>query len=1608
MFHIVLSIASRFLYLGNMLQGFTRGILALRNLHAISSHLVPTLPPPPPVQLLDAPPVSLELSDEFRMPYPSTEIIVVEPQPLIMPSSIPSYQSSLVIVTPNSLPDLVPLFLMLAIISGFVCFLPEFAHISTTISKTISAFANASSNFLKSFQSKPTSNPVPAGTPSQRISFQSLLFFVPVLLAWTGPPAVPAFVTLVWIMSKFLSPKEKRSEVFNNILQCRGLLIEQDARTPHTLITTYEQISRGTVVHNNLAWRMNQPDKRHNGQAQVMTDVDIDYSNLEVQLENRERSLQQTLAHNAKLEAEEYQLTVQHMYAEFVDSQNSLRRRLEASRTREEKLQADLLAAEQERESLKALIVTLEASEKERREEAEKTTVKLRVGYVGALEGARRAREKLACQKKLVAEKDCIIQSTTEDLRVALARFKDAEDEIARLSTELQREHDRRVRETKELLDEQVRIQDRHKAETHRIGMQAEDAQEQLSALYDVLSRLRAGRRSRGGIRSRRPRSDRTQPYDTGQPPLPPEQTLDTGILPVGLVSKPSSPPFSVNLPRHLPRRDRRDSSTFQTPDLCRISACFGEVSDAARAQRAAMEDFLERMRQLELDRAQEIKSSEQDKNHLQEELAVTREQLRLTQEDLINTRRDLDREKEARRDLETCAKDVAHELDTCQAKLQEVRDARRAGVIKFVEAVELLRLRNADVDSLKVKAEATQFRCSQVTFLSAALRERITDLEAKVKTLKHAQSCPETTPASTNSRLICPGDIDLEAITHRADIPTLDSIYMTIPSSLSFLLDSPLPPSSSQSSDTSLYRYHREASPHISLDTHDADHQNDLPNYLDLSSTRYLPPPSPSEDLSSPPSLRPSAFSSVGNSAGSVDWPPIESALLPADENAQLGDGTSVQTEENADNSILAHQKVIQSSIHQDSTEIILACARPKSPAISILSSTSPDHSLAQVSDKRKLLQRPSVSGDYLDGQLSLLLDNSHGVLDNSEAKGKPSEGLCINLCPLLDNACDAPPNLHRPSLSSTSQGDRSGAPNISTSLFPRRSPIRFPPFGLPPFQLRPFQLPSFQLPPRSIELARLIGQIAPASRVLSEPEDVPMESQLDQAIPVTGYDDGDVSVHSISLDPSSCRFSTGVQHGQVLTLAHREARSSPQSDHDIEMAVDETQSTSMTMAHLRELSLALQSIDTNDVLPSPTSSDISVPSARSLDRPSERCTLPSPTSSDIRMPLARSLERFSERYTSMLDRREDCQLLRPIRTLGQADWRRQPRLSPIPNHLQACGGPTAMPYPESVLTSRQSENIPCALSGLTRPGSPPLRICISADLPNGPISMQSCREAAAPRSSDVFITKPNLPPLALSSPPNHFLPAAQSRLSRLPTPDRRDAPLADSYQSDPLDHPHPPLHFGGSCVTTMVSEDAKSQPVKRLTKSTSPPLPRLLPGLLEPITIRERTLDEEVSLRVSQGPRNGRAANHERIYSRPQDIPKLDYGLPEDFVPGSGRVTAQRPLAGSDFDDFAYIIPLDCPTSTPAASRKRVLEKHSLGTDAIALPTLGPSPGEIARLLSKRKPLEPLDNVPSPPQPVGPGLPKHKTSRRRKDRGSGHPATQHPPDPIFDFFGI
>jgi len=149
MFHIVLAIASRFLYFGNALQGFARGIFSLRNLGIISSHLIPALSPPPPISLLDAPVPFLVLPEEIIPPYSSGGIIAlerIERQPPSFASPIPSYQSSLMIVSSSQLPVLLPLFIiMLAIISGFVLLLPEIMDFFTNVvkSRNISKFAKS-------------------------------------------------------------------------------------------------------------------------------------------------------------------------------------------------------------------------------------------------------------------------------------------------------------------------------------------------------------------------------------------------------------------------------------------------------------------------------------------------------------------------------------------------------------------------------------------------------------------------------------------------------------------------------------------------------------------------------------------------------------------------------------------------------------------------------------------------------------------------------------------------------------------------------------------------------------------------------------------------------------------------------------------------------------------------------------------------------------------------------------------------------------------------------------------------------------------------------------------------------------------------------------------------------------------------------------------------------------------------------------------------------------------------------------------------------------------------------------------------------------------------
>ena len=97
-------------------------------------------------------------------------------------------------------------------------------------------------------------------------------------------------------------------------------------------------------------------------------------------------------------------------------------------------------------------------------------------------------------------------------------------------------------------------------------------------------------------------------------------------------------------------------------------------------------------------------------------------------------------------------------------------------------------------------------------------------------------------------------------------------------------------------------------------------------------------------------------------------------------------------------------------------------------------------------------------------------------------------------------------------------------------------------------------------------------------------------------------------------------------------------------------------------------------------------------------------------------------------------------------------------------------------------------------------------------------------------------------------------------------------------------LDPHTPPTSRSGilGIVQAMFCEDPKSQPAKWLSKSTSPSPHHILPGLLDPLADSDSEGTVEDSLR---GPRRSQASNYYRVYPRPLDIPKLDYGLPRGF---------------------------------------------------------------------------------------------------------------------------
>jgi hypothetical protein len=173
MFYVIFSLTSRPLYLRNILQGFARGILALRSLDAISSHLTSAISPPPPVPLLGAPVPFVERPEQIILPYPSRDVIAIERQFPVFASPFPIYQSSLIAVTPSQFPTFLPLLVILALIFGFVVILPEITYFFM--------------NIANSFKSKPMFYCPPTGLPSQFASSKLPISLISLLLLWTGP-----------------------------------------------------------------------------------------------------------------------------------------------------------------------------------------------------------------------------------------------------------------------------------------------------------------------------------------------------------------------------------------------------------------------------------------------------------------------------------------------------------------------------------------------------------------------------------------------------------------------------------------------------------------------------------------------------------------------------------------------------------------------------------------------------------------------------------------------------------------------------------------------------------------------------------------------------------------------------------------------------------------------------------------------------------------------------------------------------------------------------------------------------------------------------------------------------------------------------------------------------------------------------------------------------------------------------------------------------------------------------------------------------------------------------------------------------------------------------
>ena len=519
--------------------------------------------------------------------------------------------------------------------------------------------------------------------------------------------------------------------------------------------TIYEQTTRGAVGRSDLVGCSDMSYEHDKGQTITGS---LGYAHLVIQLSEHKRELQQ-----ARMWRETQEREAQRTYAKFVDSQNSLHRQLELSRAREQNLHADLFAAEKEHEKLKALISTLDASNKEQQgweeiaatakarcAEAEVTASKLRVDLAAAVDRVFSVQDQLVRQMELASDKDKLIQTITEESRRAHTKLRCAEDKIKRLDARLL---DRRIPERKPL-DGQVVIRDRHERR------QSQDALLRDPPPLD---------------RNRYQRPTTILPHDTGQPP-PTEHIRYTGIPPISSAINPDLSLRPIKWPPHPSSQDQKELTPHMRACLLQIAGPFDKESDVAKEQRASPEELNRLMRQgpvipqdakareRELLRDEVVRLKEQlvvakekqliaeeEARDARRELEQSKATLRDAEEESRGVRRELDQSKETLREVESHVMALEYELGLCQATLREAQDARQASKAELDEMAQLVRQHQTESESSMAMVEVSQFKCSQATLLCSALQERVTELEAQVKTLKSTQKYPETRAVRPN-----------------------------------------------------------------------------------------------------------------------------------------------------------------------------------------------------------------------------------------------------------------------------------------------------------------------------------------------------------------------------------------------------------------------------------------------------------------------------------------------------------------------------------------------------------------------------------------------------------------------------------------------------------------------------------------------------------------------------------------------------------------------------------------------------------------------------------------------------------------------------------------